>query len=213
MLEEPATLFGAQAQRGIYQTLPHDHVALAESGGEQGNVLQAHLASVDEVVVLTGPKRAAGDRDFCELGRQPAFGVVESQGRFGHASRGPAVTAAENDVFGLLGAKRVLPLLAQDPAHSVGHVRLSAAVRPHDPGDSRLEREDGAVEETLEALNFEAGQTGSAKKGLVVGHRGGAPGNDTGVGTGCACQAQVRWYHRPPGPDNEPGRPDPEEAR
>src|SRR5215212_226536 len=107
----------------------------------------------------------------------------------------------------------MLSLLAQDPAHSVGDVRLAAPVRPHDPGDTRFEGEDGAVEKALETLDFEAGQAGSAKEGLVVGHRGGAPGNDTGVGTGCACRAQDGWYHRPPGPDNEPGQADVEEAR
>src|SRR5829696_3568908 len=73
----------------------------------------------------------------------------------------------------------MLPLLAQDPAHGVGHVRLAAPVRTDDPSDSRLEGEDGAVEEAFETLDFEAGQTGRAKKGLIVGHRGGAPGNDT----------------------------------
>src|SRR5829696_2736468 len=73
----------------------------------------------------------------------------------------------------------MLPLLAQDPAHGVGHVRLAAPVRTDDPSDSRLEGEDGAVEEAFETLDFEAGQSRSAKKGLIVGHRGGAPGNDT----------------------------------
>src|ERR671920_1954809 len=64
-----------------------------------------------------------------------------------------------------------------------------------------------AIEEAFEPLDFEAGQTGSAKKGLVVGHRGGAPGNDTGVGTGCACPAQDGWYHRPPDRTTSPAKP------
>src|ERR687897_2048863 len=199
MLEEPTALFGAQAQRGIDQTLSNDHVALAKPSSEQGNVLQAHPASVDEVLILTGSERATGDRDFGKFDRQPAIAIVEREGCLGHASGGPALAATEDDIFGLLGAQRMLSLLAQDPAHSVGHVRLAAPVRTDDPGDSRLEREDGTVEEAFETLDFEAGQTGSAKKGLIVGHRGGAPGHDTGVGIGCACPAQFGWYHRPPG--------------
>src|SRR5215213_1477964 len=73
MFEETTTFFGAQAQRRIDQTLPYHDVALAEPGGEQGNVLEAHPASVDQVLVLTGPKRAAGDRDFGELDWQPTI--------------------------------------------------------------------------------------------------------------------------------------------
>src|SRR5688500_16284453 len=99
------------------------------------------------------------------------------------------MAATEDNVLGLPGAKCVLPLLTQDPAHGVGHVRLAAPVRPYDPGDPRLEREDGAVEEALETLDFEAGQTGERKEGLTTVQRAGALGKQTGVGTGCACQA------------------------
>src|SRR5215212_2026535 len=153
-------------------------MALSKPGSEQGNILQTHPASIDQVLILTRSEGATGDRDFGELDRQPTIGIVEGKCRLGHASGSPVVAATENDIFGLLGAQRVLPLLAQDPANSVDHIRLAAPVRPDDPGDSRLEREDSAIEEAFETLDFEAGQTGSAKKGLVVGHRGGAPGND-----------------------------------
>src|SRR5215204_841982 len=207
MLEESTPLLGAQTQRGIDQTLPYNHVTLSEPSSKQRNVLQAHPATVDEVLVLTGSECAAGDRDFGELDRQPTVGIVEGEGGLGHASRSPALAAAEDNVFSLPGAQRMLPLLAQDPTHGVGDVRLAAPVRPDDPGNPRFEGEDGAVEEALETLNFEAGQTGSAKEGLIVGHRGGVPGNDTSVGTRCACPAQSGWYHRPPGPDNGPAKP------
>src|SRR5688500_19223684 len=100
------------------------------------------------------------------------------------------MAATEDNVLGLPGAKCVLPLLTQHPAHRVGHVRLAAPVRPYDPGDPRLEREDGTVEAALKTLDFEAGQTRSAEEGLSVGHRGGGPGNAAGGGTAWAWQAQ-----------------------
>src|SRR5215212_6851157 len=163
MLEEPTTLLGAKAQRGIDQTLPHNHVALPEPGSKQRNVLQAHSTTVDEVLVLTRSESAAGDRDFGEIDRQPTVSIVESEGGLGHAGRCPALAAAEDYVFSLPGAQCMLTLLAQNPTQGVGDVRLAAPVRPDDPGDPRFEGEDSAVEKALETLNFEAGQTGSAK--------------------------------------------------
>ena len=163
-------------------------------------------------MVLTGAEGAPRDRDFGELDRQPTIGVVEGEGRFGHAGRGPALATTENDVFVFLARRACCPCSPSTQRTASATFDLPLPFGPTIAGDARLEREDGAVEETLETLDFEAGQTGSAKQGLVVGHRGGAPGNDYGVGTGCACPAQVGWYHRPPGPDNEAGRPS-EEAR
>ena len=134
MLEETTTFFSAQAQRGIDQTLSHDHVALAESGGEQSNVLQSHLRPL--MRYWFSPDRNARrvtETSANSIGSQPS---ALSKVSLGHAGRGPAVAAAEDHVFGLLGAQRMLPLLAQNPAHSVGDVRLAAPVRSDDPGNS-----------------------------------------------------------------------------
>ncbi len=109
LLEQLATFLGAQRERRIHRPLPHDHQlvrpqpALAE---EPDDVAQARPGTVDQVLALTGPIRAATDGDLREVDRQPAVAVVEGQDRLGHAQALALLGSGKDDVVGATGAER-----------------------------------------------------------------------------------------------------------
>ena len=64
--------------------------------------------------------------------------------------------AVENAVRHALGAEHFVALLAEDPGDGVDHVRLAAAVRPHDTGDAAAAESDRRLlAERFEAQKFD----------------------------------------------------------
>ena len=156
VLEEAAALLRPRAERGVDQPLPDDGVALPERRGERQHVAQAHAGAVEQVVRLAVAEDAASDGHLAELEGQRAAGVVEGEADLGHAERGAAAAAGEDDVLAALAAQGDVALLAERPAHRLAEVRLAAAVRPDDRGQAGREVEDGAGGEALEAVQLQA---------------------------------------------------------
>jgi len=71
---------------------------------------------------------------------------------FGEVHRPPGRGALENHFLHLRSTEEPRALLAEDPAHGVGHVGFAAAVRPDDRRHARLEHEVGGIRERLEAV-------------------------------------------------------------
>ena len=122
VLEEPAPLFRAQAECGIDQPLPDHHMAVPETRGELRHILQADPPAIDEVVILARPEGAPRNRHLGELGRQPAFAVVEHERGLRHPGGSPSLPSGEDHLFRLAGAQRRLALLTQDPAQGIRDV-------------------------------------------------------------------------------------------
>ena len=163
----------AQGEHLLDHALSHEGVAvLADLGAheELDDVLEAHLAAVDEVFVLAAAVGAAGDDDLVELDGQPVLAVVERDADFGDAHRRALVAAGEDDVLGLAGAEGAAGVLAEDPAEGVGDVRLAGAVGADDAGDAGAELELRLVGEALEAVDVEPleVQASSLPRSIVV---------------------------------------------
>ena len=102
---------------------------------------------------------AAGDLDrlvVVEGGRRAAVGIVEHEPDFGDVARRPLAGAGEDDVVHARAAHGLVRALAHHPAQSLDEIRLAAAVRPDDAGQSRLDLELGGVAEALEAGQTQA---------------------------------------------------------
>ncbi len=157
-LEQRPPLVGAQREGLIDKPLADDGVgALGQPAGCQqvGHVLQAHVAAVDEVLVVAGAEGAAGDLDLAEVDGQPAVAVVEGDGCLGHAGARPLLAAGEDHVGRAPGAQRAIALLAQHPAQRIGDIALAAAVGPNDGRDTVVEDELRARGERLIPLEAE----------------------------------------------------------
>jgi hypothetical protein len=116
--------------------------------------------AVDEVLGLAGAEEPPGDGHLAEarvLGRELVTRIdLEGEGDLGHRQRRLGLAAVEDDVFHPPAAQVLGALLAHDPADGVDDVRLAAAIRTDDAGDSLVEGEHRPVHERLEAGDVEA---------------------------------------------------------
>ena len=160
-LEQLATIVGTVGEQRV------DHLALdddagvgAEAGAAQqvGDVAQPAGRAVQEVVALARAREAPRDDDFLERDREHAVVVREVQRDFGDVHRASRRRPLEDHLFHLRAAQQPRALLAEHPAHGVGHVGLAAAVRADDRRDARIEHHLGGVGERLESLQLELGQ-------------------------------------------------------
>ncbi len=171
LLEQLPALLGTQGERRVDRSLPHhDELVGAEASLAQqvDHVPQARARAVDEVLAVAGSVRPSADRDLGEVDRQPAVVVVERQDRLGHAEGLALLRPGEDHVVRASRAQRSVRLLPEHPAHRIGHVALSRAVRADDGVDAGLEHEARRVGEGLEAVESEllqAAHAGSALRG------------------------------------------------
>ena len=174
VFEQAAALFRAQRQRCVDQTLVDDRVRSAQRADGFLQIAQAHAVAVDIVLVVAGTRGAARDRHLAVGQGQQPVGVIDRQGNFGQAGGRALAAAREQQILGAFRAQRTETLLAQHPAHRVGHVRLPRAVRANDRGDTGAELKDRAGGKRLETLNVEAFEIHGAS------FAGGKKGNDCG---------------------------------
>ena len=64
------------------------------------------------------------------------------------------IAAGEDHIFGLLAAQQVEALLAEHPAHRVGHIRFTGAIGADDRGHAAVEDELSTIGERFVALQF-----------------------------------------------------------
>ena len=122
LFDEQAAVFRARADDQADPALLDDRVRLgADAGAEEelGDVLQADLRLVDQVLARAVAVEAARDRDLrvvLVLGRQRLgvlrIGVVEGERDLGHAVRTARLGAVEDDVFHRAAAQVLRALLA-----------------------------------------------------------------------------------------------------
>src|SRR5215475_2711191 len=139
--------------------LAHDDMHLpAQAGvGEQlGDVEQAALVAVDEVLALARAEQQPADRDLGVVDRERAVGVVDGQRDLGPPQRRPRGGAGEDDVLHLAATQGLDPLLAHDPGEGVDDVRLARPVRADHAGDARLEPQGRGRGEGLEPAQGES---------------------------------------------------------
>ena len=97
------------------------------------------LVSVDTILTLTCPEHTPRQSHFLIIYRQAAVFVVDDQRDLSHSPGFPAVSSREDDFFHLPASQRLGALLSQHPPYSVAYIALTAAVRPHDTGQSPVE--------------------------------------------------------------------------
>ena len=95
------------------------------------HVAQAAFLVVDQVFARTITVHAAGHNHFGIFGIERSIAVIDHNGNFGKAHGGTFFGTAKNHVLHLAHTERCSLLFTQNPADSVGNVRLTAPVRPH----------------------------------------------------------------------------------
>ena len=88
-----------------------------------------------------------------------AFGIVDDNGHFGIAAGGARGGACEDHVLHPAAAHGRGTVLAHHPAQRLQQVRLAAAVRPHDAGQTVVDDEVRGVHEALETVEAKAGES------------------------------------------------------
>ena len=142
LLDDRPPVLGPGVEDGVDLPLADDDVLLAADAGVGEQLLDVEQAAghaVDGVLALARPEQDAADRDLGELDRQEAGRVVDRDADLGPSEGGALVGAGEDDVVHLLAAHRARGLRTEHPGDGVHHVRLAAAVRPHDHRDTRLQ--------------------------------------------------------------------------
>src|SRR5439155_1480156 len=161
LFEQGAPLLRLFGEQRLDHSRLHHHGGVGPQAGAAQQVLdvtQPHRRAIEQVLALPRAGEPACDEDFLIRDREGSIRVVEDQGDLRHVHRPAPGRALEDDVFHLAAAQQARRLLAQDPADGIGDVGLAAAVRPHDRGDSRFERQLDRARERLEARQLESGQ-------------------------------------------------------
>ncbi len=160
-LEQLAPIVGAIGEQRVdHLRFDHDAGVGAEPGAAHHvvDVAQAARRAVQHVLALAAAREPARDHDFLEGDGERAVVVREVQRHLGDVHRAARRRALEDHLFHLRAAQRLRALLAEHPAHRVGDVRLSAAVRADDRRHAGLEDERGVVGERFESLQLELRQ-------------------------------------------------------
>ena len=161
LFEQRSPLVGPVGEEKVDHLGFDDHAGVAAEAGAAEQILdvpEPDRSAVQEIVALAGAGEPAGHHDFAVGDRQVAVAVVEEEGDLGDVDRPAGGGALEDDVFHLAAAEQAGRLLAQDPAHRVGDVRLAAAVGTDDGGHAFLEGQRDGVGEGLESGELELGQ-------------------------------------------------------
>ena len=148
-------------QRVHHLPLDDDAGVGSESGAAHHvvDVAQAAGSVVEEVIALARAAQPPRDHDFAERNVERSVVVLEMERDFGDVHGAARGRALEDHLFHLRAAEGAGALLAEHPAHGVGDVGLSAAVRADDRGHARLEDHLGLIGERLESVNLELRQT------------------------------------------------------
>ena len=119
------------------------------------HVAKAAFLVVDQVFARTVTVHAAGHNHFGIFGIERSIAVVDHNGNFGKAHGGTFFGTAKNHVLHLAHTERCSLLFTQNPADSVGNVRLAAPVRPHHGGEPlRREVDFSPLRKGLKAKNL-----------------------------------------------------------
>ena len=123
-------------------------------GEQHGDIARAHLAAVDAEDRALLADDAAGDFEglrIVEGGGGIALAVVDQDRHFGMIARRTLGVAGEDHVVHLRRAHGLVGSFAHDPAHGLDQIRLAAAVRADDAGQSGFDRKVGRFDEGFEA--------------------------------------------------------------
>ena len=186
----------------------------ARTGGRIGkqyaDVAGADLAAVDpegRALFANDAARHFERLGIVESGRRVAFAVVDLDRDFGVVARRALVVAGEDDVVHFGRAHRLVGGFAHDPAHRLDQIRLAAAVRPDDAGQSGFDDKVGRFDEGFEADQAQPRELharlmsvplAATVKGIMIGSRPGAPK--------ACCRCRI-------GAENESRRPRAQQAR
>ena len=154
LLEKLAPVFGTGGQHGINLALTDESVgSLADAciQEELDDVFEAAGRAVEQVLALAGAVDAARDRDFGELYRERAVGVVDREFDFRHSERLAFVGTGEDHVLGGAAAHQARVLLAQHPEQRIDDVGFAAAVGSDDRGQPLIDLDFRLVCKRLEA--------------------------------------------------------------
>ena len=150
-------------------------------GEQHGDVARAHFAAVDAEDRALFAYDAAGDFErfrIVERRRRVALAVVDGNGDFGVIARRALGIAGEDHVVHLGRAHGLVGRFSHDPAYRFDQVRLAAAVRADDAGQSGFDHKVGRFDEGFKAdqaqprelhAGFISITLAAAAKGIVIG--------------------------------------------
>ena len=161
LLEQRAPLVGAIGQQQVdHPCFDNDAGVAAEPGAAKQvlNIPETRRSIVEQVVALARPRQAAGDDHFSIRGGKLAVAVVKKERDLGDVHRTSRRGTLKDHVFHLAAAKQARGLLAEHPAHRVGHVRLAATVGTDNRRHTLFKREGHRVRKRLETGQFQFGE-------------------------------------------------------
>ena len=119
------------------------------------DILQAHRATVDVVLTLSGTVVAAGDHYLALIHIEDVIGVVQDQRDLGVTGLLALGCTAEDHVFHLAASEHAGGLLSHNPADGVGNIGFSRSVGSDDGGNVRPKGQHRLIWERLEALDLQ----------------------------------------------------------
>ena len=152
-----AALIALDRNDFIDSSLSDDRVTVPSQAGihqQFVDVFQTNCRGVDAVFAFAGAIELTGDGHLVAVHVEGAIAVVEAEGNKGVARWFSLVGAEEDNILHLFSAKTADRLLTHDPAHRIGNVALSAAVRANNGGDTLIEIQRRFFREGLEAMNL-----------------------------------------------------------
>src|SRR5450755_1238163 len=165
LFQEHASVFRACADDLTDATLLDDGVGLradARAQEQLGDVAQANLRLVKQVLARPIPIQAAGDGDFRvvpvldgEALRVLRIGVVEGEGDLRQTIGAARLGAIEDHVFHGAAAQVLRALLAENPTNRIDDVRLAATIGADNADHVVVEVDHRAVHEGLEARDLQ----------------------------------------------------------
>ena len=157
LIEEVTTLLRLTGEDLVDLALSDDGVAVLTDTGiveKLVDVLQTTLRAVQHVLRLARAVETTGNRHLVVIDIQDAVRIIEGDRHEGRALRAAKLRAGEDDILHGASTQLLHLLLTEYPAHRVGDVRFSRAVRADDARDALTEIQDGLVRKGLEALNL-----------------------------------------------------------
>ena len=161
-LEKLTTLVRAVRQESIDHLALDHHARISPKTGAPHHVVNVAKAAgriVEQVVAVPGATEPARDDYFAKWNPEGTIVILEVEGDLGDVYRAPCRGALKDHLFHFGAAERARALLAEDPSHRIGDVRLAASIRPDDRRDTRLEHQLCFIGERFESMKLELRET------------------------------------------------------
>ena len=153
LLEDGAPILGLRAHDLVDLALTDDRIPLfadAHAVQKRDDIFEAAGLHVQKIFTFARAVKPTGHGDLFVLDIEHVRRIIEYERDFAIRKRAARIRAVEDDVRHGGAAHGLCRLFAEHPAHRVGYVGFSAAVRPDDTGNAVVELDRSFVGKRFE---------------------------------------------------------------